>query len=221
MKILIADDEKELTRAISVVLQHNGYEVDCAYDGAMAIDMLTAQNYDMYILDIMMPQKSGIEVLKHIRQSGITSPVIMLSAKSEIDDRINGLDSGANDYMTKPFAMGELLARIRAAARSVDAASPTLITYHNLTLNKETLEISTKISSLILSTPEFEMLHLLIRANGKELEISDFIEKVWDGDGDGAEVRLYISYLRKKLEALDADSVITKSAYDTYKLENK
>lgn len=221
MKILIADDEKELSRAISVVLEHSGYEVDCAYDGEMAIEMLNNENYDMYILDIMMPKKSGIEVLTHIRGNGINSPVIMLSAKAEIDDRINGLDAGANDYMTKPFAMGELLARIRAAARTAESASPTLITYNNLTLNKETLEISTDISSLILSTPEFEMLNLLIRANGKELEISDFIEKVWDGDGDIAEVRLYISYLRKKLEALDADSVITKSAYDTYRLESK
>ena len=221
MKILLADDEKELARAISVVLQHSGYEVDCAYDGAQAIEMLTDENYDAYILDIMMPHKSGIEVLQHIRESGINSPVIMLSAKAEIDDRIHGLDAGANDYMTKPFAMGELLARIRAATRNLDSAAPSLIRFGNLTLNKDSFEISNDSSSFVLGNLEFEILLMLIHSNGREIEAERFIEKVWDGDGDITEVRLYISYLRKKLEALDADMVITKSAYDTYRLENK
>ena len=221
MKILIADDERELARAVSVVLQHSGYEVDCAYDGAEAIDMLTKESYDLYVLDIMMPHKSGIEVLKHIRENGINSPVIMLSAKAEIDDRINGLDAGANDYMTKPFAMGELLARIRAASRSIEANASSLTKFENLTLDKETLEVSNGSSSFVLSTPEFEMLIMLIKANNQELEAEHFIDRVWDGDGDIAEVRLYISYLRKKLEALDANVVITKSVYDTYKLELK
>ena len=221
MKILIADDEKELARAISVVLEHSGYEVDCAYDGAQAIEMLCADSYDLYILDIMMPHKSGIEVLTYIRENGINSPVIMLSAKAEIDDRINGLDAGANDYMTKPFAMGELLARIRAASRNIEVSSPTLIRFGNLTLDKDTSEISSGSSSFILGNQEFEILEMLILAKGREIEAEQFIDKVWDGDGDSTGVRLYISYLRKKLEALDADMVITKSAYDTYKLENK
>lgn len=221
MKILIADDERELARAISVVLEHNGYEVDCAYDGAEAIEMLTHESYDLYVLDIMMPHKSGIEVLQHIRENGINSPVIMLSAKAEIDDRIHGLDAGANDYMTKPFAMGELLARIRAASRNIEASAPTLIKFGNLTLNKDNFEMSNGSSSFILGNLEFEILAMLIQSKGHEIEAERFIEKIWDGDGDIAEVRLYISYLRKKLEALDADMVITKSVYDTYKLESR
>lgn len=221
MKLLIADDEKELARAISVVLEHSGYEVDTAHDGEMAIEMLTNESYDAYILDIMMPNKNGIEVLEHIRSNGINSPVIMLSAKAEIDDRINGLDAGANDYMTKPFAMGELLARIRAATRNIETAAPSLIKFSNFTLNKDTFEISTETSSFILGNLEFDILSMLIGAKGREIEAERFIEKLWDNDGDVAELRLYISYLRKKLEALDANAVITKSAYDTYKLEVK
>lgn len=221
MKILIADDEKELARAISVVLQHSGYEVDCAHDGAQAIEMLSAASYDAYILDIMMPHKSGIEVLEYIRNSGISSPVIMLSAKAEIDDRIHGLDAGANDYMTKPFAMGELLARLRAATRNLVSEAPALIRFGNLTLDKDTFEISNGTSSFILGNMEFEMLFMLIQAQNREIEPEQFIEKVWDGDGEIDEVRLYISYLRKKLDALGADMVITKSVYDTYKLESK
>lgn len=221
MKLLIADDEKELARAISVVLEHSGYEVDTAHDGEMAIEMLTQESYDAYILDIMMPNKNGIEVLEHIRSNGINSPVIMLSAKAEIDDRINGLDAGANDYMTKPFAMGELLARIRAATRNIESAAPSLIKFSNFTLNKDTFEISTETSSFILGNLEFDILSMLIGAKGREIEAERFIEKLWDNDGDVAELRLYISYLRKKLEALDANAVITKSAYDTYKLEVK
>ena len=218
MKLLIADDEKELARAISVVLEHSGYEVDTAHDGEMAIEMLTKESYDAYILDIMMPNKNGIEVLEHIRSNGINSPVIMLSAKAEIDD---GLDAGANDYMTKPFAMGELLARIRAATRNIESAAPSLIKFSNFTLNKDTFEISTETSSFILGNLEFDILSMLIGAKGREIEAERFIEKLWDNDGDVAELRLYISYLRKKLEALDANAVITKSAYDTYKLEVK
>ncbi len=221
MKLLIADDEKELARAISVVLEHSGYEVDTAHDGEMAIEMLTNESYDAYILDIMMPNKNGIEVLEYIRSNGINSPVIMLSAKAEIDDRINGLDAGANDYMTKPFAMGELLARIRAATRNIETAAPSLVKFSNFTLNKDTFEISTETSSFILGNLEFDILSMLIGAKGREIEAERFIEKLWDNDGDVAELRLYISYLRKKLEALDANAVITKSAYDTYKLEVK
>lgn len=219
MKILIADDERELARAISVVLKHNGYEVECAYDGEQAIDMFEKDDFDAYVLDIMMPKKSGIEVLEYIREKGVDSPVIMLSAKAEIDDRIKGLDAGADDYMTKPFAMGELIARIRAATRKLEAER--LISFGNLTLNKETGEMKGKNSSFILGNLEFEMLMMLIKAAGKEVEADRFIEKVWDGDGDISEVKLYISYLRKKMEALDSDMMITKSVYDSYRLESR
>ena len=219
MKILIADDERELARAISVVLKHSGYDVECAYDGAQAIEMFENDDFDAYVLDIMMPKKNGIEVLKYIRANGVDSPVIMLSAKSEIDDRINGLDAGADDYMTKPFAMGELLARIRAATRKLEAKR--IIKFGNLTLNQETYEMKGESSSFRLGNLEFEMLEMLIKASGKEIEAERFIEKVWDGDGDLSEVKLYISYLRKNMEALDSDMMIAKSVYDSYRLERK
>ncbi|MDO5396726.1 MAG: response regulator transcription factor [bacterium] len=219
MKILIADDERELARAVSVVLKHSGYDVECAYDGAQAIEMFENNDFDAYILDIMMPKKNGIEVLKYIRAHGVDSPVIMLSAKSEIDDRIKGLDSGADDYMTKPFSMGELLARIRAATRKLEAK--TFIQFGNLSLNQETREMKGESSSFRLGNLEFEMLMMLIKAAGREIEAERFIEKVWDGDGDLSEVKLYISYLRKKMEALDSDMMIAKSVYDSYRLERK
>lgn len=219
MKILIADDERELARAISVVLKHSGYEVECAYDGEQAIDMFENDDFDAYVLDIMMPKKSGIEVLEYIRAKGVDSPIIMLSAKAEIDDRIKGLDAGADDYMTKPFAMGELIARIRAATRKLEA--DTSISFGNLTLDKESGEMKGKTSSFRLGNLEFEMLMMLIKAAGKEVDAERFIEKVWDGNGDISEVKLYISYLRKKMEALNSDMVITKSIYDSYRLERK
>ena len=219
MKILIADDERELARAISVVLKHSGYEVECAYDGEQAIEMFENDDFDAYVLDIMMPKKSGIEVLEYIRAKGVDSPIIMLSAKAEIDDRIKGLDAGADDYMTKPFAMEELIARIRAATRKLEA--DTSISFGNLTLDKESGEMKGKTSSFRLGNLEFEMLMMLIKAAGKEVDAERFIEKVWDGNGDISEVKLYISYLRKKMEALNSDMVITKSIYDSYRLERK
>ncbi len=219
MKILIADDERELARAISVVLKHSGYEVECAYDGEQAIEMFENDDFDAYVLDIMMPKKSGIEVLEYIRAKGVDSPIIMLSAKAEIDDRIKGLDAGADDYMTKPFAMGELIARIRAATRKLEA--DTSISFGNLMLDKESGEMKGKTSSFRLGNLEFEMLMMLIKAAGKEVDAERFIEKVWDGNGDISEVKLYISYLRKKMEALNSDMVITKSIYDSYRLERK
>ena len=219
MKILIADDERELARAISVVLKHSGYEVECAYDGEQAIEMFENDDFDAYVLDIMMPKKSGIEVLEYRRAKGVDSPIIMLSAKAEIDDRIKGLDAGADDYMTKPFAMGELIARIRAATRKLEA--DTSISFGNLMLDKESGEMKGKTSSFRLGNLEFEMLMMLIKAAGKEVDAERFIEKVWDGNGDISEVKLYISYLRKKMEALNSDMVITKSIYDSYRLERK
>ena len=221
MRILLADDEKELSRAVSVILQHSGYEVDCAYDGAQAIEMLDAKDYDAFLLDIMMPKKNGIDVLRHIRSLGIDAPVIMLTAKAEVDDRINGLDAGANDYLTKPFAMGELLARIRAATRRLE--EKTVINFGNLVLNKETKEITRRNSSYRLGNEEYEILLMLINAMRleKDIEAERFIERIRSGEGDIDEVRLYISYLRKKMDALDSDMIIAKTAYDTYHLEKK
>lgn len=221
MKILLADDERELSRAVSVILQHSGYEVDCAYDGEEAVAMLEQETYDIYILDVMMPKMNGIDVLKYIRSHEISSPVIMLTAKAEIDDKIYGLDAGANDYMTKPFAMGELLARIRAATRNLETLSPSKIKCGNLTLNRDTYEMSNTTSSFRLGNLEFEIMGMLIKADGREVDAEQIIEKVWAGDGDLSEVKLYISYLRKKLDALGSDMMITKSIYDSYKLERK
>ena len=217
MKILLADDERELSRAVEVRLRHSGYEVECAYDGAGAIEMAQNGDFDAYILDIMMPEKSGLEVLKYLRDNGIDAPVIMLTAKADISDRIAGLDSGANDYIVKPFAMGELLARIRAATR--DICEPSVLHSGNISLNKDTLEMSNDKSSFRLGNMEYEMMRFLIKTEGRENSIENIAERAWDCEAKADEVILYISYLRKKLDALDADIKIEKTSPNCYTLK--
>lgn len=217
MKLLLADDERELSRAIEVILRHNGYDVECAYDGEQAIEMAHDGDFDAYILDIMMPGKSGLEVLKYLRDNAIDAPVIMLTAKADISDRIAGLDSGANDYIVKPFAMGELLARIRAATREI--CEPTVLRAGNISLNKETLEMSNDKSSFRLGNLEYEMLRFLIKAEGKENSIEKIAERAWDCEAKADEVILYISYLRKKLDALNANIKIEKTSPNGYTLK--
>ena len=217
MKSLYADDERELSRAVEVILRKKGgYEVDCAYDGAQALDMAMNGDYDAYILDIMMPKMSGLEVLAQLRAQGIDAPVIMLTAKGDVDDRIHGLDAGANDYIVKPFAMGELLARIRAATRNI--AEPVVLKSGNITLNKETLEMSNSKASFRLGNSEYEMMRFLIKTEGRESSLEQIAERAWEGKATVSEVVLYISYLRKKLEALDADINIVKTSANGYTL---
>jgi len=206
MRILLAEDEKEMSNALVAILKHNNYSVDAVYDGADALDYGKSQNYDVIILDIMMPKLNGLEVLEKLRAQGIHIPILMLTAKSQIEDRIKGLDLGADDYLSKPFAMGELLARVRAMTRRKAEFTPNQITLGNLILNKENYELSNGESSLRLSNKEFQMLELLMTNPKRLISTEQFMERIWGYDAE-AEINVvwvYISYLRKKLETMNA-----------------
>ena len=207
MKLLLAEDE--LSRALETILVHNGYTVKCVYNGADAAKAAENEDFDLYILDIMMPVMDGIEVLKHFREHGITSPIMMLTAKAQVDDRIAGLDAGANDYLTKPFAMGELLARVRALTRK--SAEDTVLTMGDLSLNRETYELAGKTTTFRLANKEFEMLEMLMTSGKKPVSTERFIRKLWENDAETEMVELYSSYLKKKLEAAGTGAVITKT----------
>lgn len=207
MKILLADDEREMTNALSAIFRFNGYEVDCVYDGQAAYDAAYNNDYDAMVFDVMMPKMSGIEAVTALREKNVTTPVILLTAKSEYSDRISGLDSGADDYLTKPFNTGELLARLRALIRRSDAKHDA-ITCGNVTMSRENLEIKTDSASFRLSGKEFKVLELLVSRIGTPVSEQQFIDRLFDENDeekrDGA-VFLYISYLRTKLNAISAD----------------
>ncbi len=206
MRILLAEDEKEMSNALVAIFKHNNYSVDAVHDGQSALDYGLSDNYDIIILDIMMPKKNGLEVLSSLRESGIHTPILMLTAKSQIVDRIIGLDQGADDYLTKPFAMGELLARVRAMSRRKSEFTPNLIRLGNVSLNKETYELSNGQSSIRLSNKEFQMLEMLMSNPKRLISTEQFMERIWGYDTD-AEINVVwvnISYLRKKLESLEA-----------------
>ena len=220
MKLLFAEDERSLSRAITHILEKNCYSVDAVYDGQTALEYLENGDYDGVILDIMMPKADGIFVLRTIRAKGNPVPVLMLTAKSEIDDRVLGLDAGANDYLTKPFDTKELLARIRAMTRGNRAVDATLH-FGNLTLNRTNFELSSSTGSFRLANKEYQMMELLM-ANARQLISSDqFLEKIWglDSDMESSVVWVYISYLRKKLTALNADVSIRAVRNAGYVLE--
>ena len=220
MKLLFAEDERSLSRAITHILEKNCYSVDAVYDGQTALAYLENGDYDGVILDIMMPKADGIFVLRTIRAKGNPVPVLMLTAKSEIDDRVLGLDAGANDYLTKPFDTKELLARIRAMTRGNRAVDATLH-FGNLTLNRTNFELSAPTGSFRLANKEYQMMELLM-ANARQLISSDqFLEKIWglDSDMESSVVWVYISYLRKKLTALNADVSIRAVRNAGYVLE--
>ena len=206
MRLLLAEDEKELSKALCAILKHNNYSVDAVFNGQDALDYGLCENYDGIILDIMMPKKNGLEVLKELRDNNISTPVLMLTAKAEVEDRILGLDMGADDYLTKPFSMGELLARIRAITRRKSEFSPNLLTYGNLSLNRETFELSVGDNSLRLGNKEFQMMEMLMSNPGRLISTEQFMERIWGYETE-AEINVvwvYISYLRKKLSNLGA-----------------
>ena len=173
MKLLLAEDTRDLNRAVTAILKHEGFEVDSAYDGEEALSFLTAGSYDGIILDIMMPKVSGIEVLTTLRKMNDSTPVLLLTAKAEVDDRVSGLDAGADDYLTKPFAMKELLARIRSMLRRRTRYSAEELHFEGLSLRSESLELAAE-NSVRLSMKEFELMRLLISNPDKELS-TEFI----------------------------------------------
>lgn len=221
MRLLLAEDEKELSDALVAVLKHNHYSVDAVYDGQEALDYLEAQEYDGAILDIMMPKMDGITVLKKIRAQGNNVPVLMLTAKTGVDDRVEGLDSGADDYLGKPFAMKELLARIRAMTRRQSESVSAVLEYGNVILNRTTFEVSAGGETLHLANKEFQMLEMLMNNPGQIISTERFMEKIWgyDSETEINVVWVYISYLRKKLTNINADVEIKAARNQGYSLE--
>ena len=211
MKILLAEDEQQLSRVLETAMTHEGYQVDTAFDGQEAVDLAKENAYDLMILDIMMPVKTGIEALKEIRQTGNTTHVIMLTAMSEVDDKVTGLDAGADDYLTKPFSLKELLARLRSMSRRVATFTPNLLQIGQTSLNVGEHELIS-FNSIRLAGKESKMMEFLMLNAQKSLSTQEIFRHVWskdeDEDLDEGFVWIYISYLRQKLKAIHADLAI-------------
>lgn len=223
MRILLAEDEKSLSRAVVALLERSNYSVDAVYDGEEALSYLETENYDALISDIMMPKVDGLTLLRTLREKGNRIPVLMLTAKSEVEDKVVGLDTGANDYLTKPFSTQELLARIRAMTRTQTAQTSSLLTFGNISLNQATFELSSLERSFRLANKEFQMMELLLCNPHRLISTERFMEKIWgyDSEVELNVVWVYISYLRKKLSALHADIQIKATRNAGYSLEKK
>lgn len=208
MKILIVEDEIQLADALSELLKRNMYSVDTFYNGIDGLDNALTGVYDCIILDIMLPKMNGIEVLRNIRAEKLNTPVLLLTAKSEIDDKINGLDCGADDYLTKPFVTGELLARVRALTRRKgEIVDENKLEYNGLVLNKNTCSISCKGNDMKLSLKEYYIMEMLIANHGQILPKERIIEKIWGSESDVEynNIEVYISFLRKKMTSISAE----------------
>lgn len=224
MRIILAEDEVSLSKALKVILERNNYSVDQVYDGEEALSFLSADNYDCLILDLMMPKVDGITVLKTMRKEGNMLPVIILTAKSEVDDKVLGLDSGANDYLTKPFNSRELLARIRAITRSKENnEGDSILKMGNTILMRDTFILKTDFGETRLQSKEFQILELLMQNKNKLISTERLMEKIWGFDSE-AEINVvwvYISNLRKKLASLDSNVEIKATRNAGYTLEER
>jgi DNA-binding response OmpR family regulator len=202
MRILVAEDEKDLNRIIKKKLQSSGYTVDCAFDGEEALDYIAAAEYDGIILDVMMPVYDGFTVLKEIRRQGKKTPVIFLTARDSIEDKVNGLDIGANDYLVKPFSFDELMARIRAMTRPAYGLSDNILTIDNLTINCTSHEVKRGDVTISLSAKEYTLLTYMLKNKGRVLSREQLENHVWSFDYEGGSniVEVYIRYLRKKID---------------------
>jgi len=220
LRILLAEDETSLSRALVKILEKNNYTAEAVDNGLDALDYLESGGYDAAILDVMMPRMDGISVLKALRQRGNTVPVIMLTAKAEIEDKVLGLDSGANDYLTKPFDTRELLARLRVITRKKEAQTAKL-SFGNIMLDQSTFELSSPFGSFRLANKEYQMLEMLLCNPHQLISTERFMEKIWgfDSDSEINVVWVYISYLRKKLSALHANVQIKVTRNAGYSLE--
>ncbi|MCR5654970.1 MAG: response regulator transcription factor [Lachnospiraceae bacterium] len=224
MKLLLAEDEKSLSRALTAILTKNNYTVDPVFDGQEALDYLDEEEYDGVILDIMMPKVDGIEVLKRLRAAGNTVPVLMLTAKSEVDDKVLGLDAGANDYLTKPFDAKELLARIRVMTRSAAVAqTDTKLSFGNVSLDSANFTVTGPTGAVTLGNKEYQMLEMMMQNPKQVIPTERFMERVWGFSSD-AEINVVwvnISNLRKKLAGLGANVQIKAARNLGYSLNLK
>ena len=222
MRILLAEDERSLSRAVIALLEKNNYSADAVYDGQEALEYLEVGNYDALILDLMMPKMDGLTVLRTLREQGNPIPVLILTAKSEVDDKVLGLDTGANDYLTKPFSTQELMARIRAMTRSQTGGQVTSrLTFGNIILDQATFELSSPAGSFRLANKEFQMMEMLMRNPRQIIPTERFLERIWgyDSEVELSVVWVYISYLRKKLSALRSNIQIKVTRNAGYSLE--
>jgi len=222
MRLLLAEDEKDLSDGLVAILTKNKYSVDAVYNGADAIDYLEADNYDGAILDIMMPKVDGIEVLKRVRAKGNEIPILMLTAKSEIDDRVLGLDCGADDYLTKPFASKELLARIRTMTRrKSEGKAENILTFENLSLDKGNYEIYTDQGHETLGNKEYQMMEIFMENQDYYISAEQLFSKIW-GYNSEAEISVIwvnISTLRKRLKKIGAQVTIKSKRGVGYRIE--
>lgn len=221
MKLLYAEDEQAMSEAVTDILTYHKYIVDAVCNGKDALEYALADSYDGIILDIMMPEMSGIEVLRELRKKGCRTPILLLTAKSQVEDKIEGLDAGADDYLPKPFEMGELLARIRAMLRRREEFTPDILTCGNLSLNMQSSQLSCGNRSFTLPRLEYRLMEQLMLNQGIYLSSDELMAKVWgyDSDAEIGAVWVYISYLRKRLTALGANAEIKVKRGTGYTLE--
>lgn len=219
MRILVAEDEPQLLRVLTLAMQKAGYEVDPVDNGLKAVEHTKENSYDVIILDIMMPVMDGITALKEIRKSGDKSYILMLTAKSEIDDRVTGLDSGADDYVTKPFSLKELLARLRSKERRQDDFTPNEVSIGDVTLNVSEQELVSH-NSIRLNGQETQLMDYFILNEGKELSTEELLSHVWKNDDDANSdvVWIYVSYLRQKLQSIQSTITIDGIKGGNYQL---
>lgn len=220
MRLLLAEDERSLSRALTAILEGNRYSVDAVFDGAEALAYLETGHYDAAILDIMMPKLDGLTVLRRLRAAGSRVPVLLLTAKGEVEDKVLGLDSGANDYLAKPFSTPELLARIRAMTRNLEVQQGVLLRMGNTVLDCAAFQLSAPGGSIMLPNKEFQMMELLLRCAPGLIPAERFLETVWglDSETESNVVSVHISRLRKKLAELGADVEIAAARNAGYYL---
>ena len=221
MRILIAEDEVTINKALKVMLEKNKYTVDSVYDGLSALNYIDNTTYDVIVLDIMMPIKSGMEVLKTIRNNNINTPVLFLTAKSEISDRVNGLEAGADDYLPKPFDANEFLARVKALSRRSNSYISPILSIGNTTLDLNSYILKTQDEDIKLNNKEFQLFELFIRNPKKVFSSELLMEKVWDIDSnaDIDVVWTYIGFLRRKLKQINSNLEIKTIRGAGYALE--
>ena len=221
MRVLIADDEPEMTAVLEALLRRENYSVDVVHNGQDALDYGLADNYDCLVLDIMMPKLDGLQVVSALRAQNISTPVLLLTARGQVEDKITGLDRGADDYLAKPFHNGEFLARVRALTRRGKAYTPSVLTAGNVSLDCAAFELRCGGSSVCLGNREFQMLELLMRQPGRVITTEQFMERIWgyDTDVETSVVWAYISYIRKKLEMIGANVRIATRRGFGYLLE--
>ena len=206
MRLLIAEDDRDISKALVMILEKNNYSVDSVFNGKEAYEYAVSDNYDGIILDIMMPELDGIEVLTKLRSERISTPILLLTAKAEVDDRVAGLDAGADDYLAKPFAISELLARLRAMLRRKGEFQPDILEFKSVTLNKATYELGYNDKYVRLASREFQMIEMLMKMPGQVIPTDQFMDKIWgwDSEVEVSIVWVYISNLRKKFATIQA-----------------